>query len=164
MKIIKKTCLFCNKEFEASLKEHKRGNANYCSISCSSKRSRVSNENNVTCSLCEKEFYIVPSKLTNSKSGLYFCCREHKDQAQRIGGIEAIQPDHYGEGISSYRAIAFRVYPHKCNKCGYDKYPQILEVHHIDINHNNASIENLEILCGTCHDEIHFLSKTGKWR
>ena len=165
MKTITKICLCCNKEFEASLKEHTRGNAKYCSLSCSSKyaKSLVVVENNVSCALCQKLFYLSSSKQKKSKSGLFFCCRAHKDAAQRIGGIEVIQPDHYNHGKHNYRSIAFRSLDHKCEKCGYDEYPQILQVHHKDKNRENNLIENLQILCPTCHEVFHFLDNSGRW-
>lgn len=34
-------------------------------------------EPNVKCGYCEVEFYRIPSKM-KSKSGIYFCCREHQ--------------------------------------------------------------------------------------
>lgn len=94
---------------------------------------------------------------------MYFCCRKHKDQAQRIGGIKAIQPPHYGETLADYRALAFRAYPHECSSCGYSKHPEILEVNHKDCDRKNNSLKNLEILCPNCHAEFHFLTKTAYW-
>ena len=38
----------------------------------------------VICSYCGKVFIRQKSDLNKSKSGLYFCCREHKDLAQRV--------------------------------------------------------------------------------
>ena len=35
---------------------------------------------------------------------------------------------------STYRRIAFTAYGKKCNRCDYNKHPEILEVHHIDRN------------------------------
>jgi 5-methylcytosine-specific restriction endonuclease McrA len=109
-----------------------------------------------------------------SKSGLYFCCRDHKDKSQKIGGIKEIIPEHYGTSLAiklpgiypqrlEHRKIAFNTQQHKCNKCGYDTYPQVLEVHHIDGNASNNDPHNLEILCPTHHNEIHFITKTGPW-
>lgn len=42
----------------------------------------------------------------------------------------------------------------KCEICGIEEwrgYPAPLELHHIDGNHNNNSLSNLEILCPNCH-------------
>lgn len=156
MSKIKRTCKHCSKEFETEEKYTKRGHGKYCSLSCAGK-DRPPKKPNVSCAYCDKKFYKSKSKINQSKSGLFFCCREHKDLAQRIGGIKEIQPDHYGTsgGRNGYRKLAFKYYPHKCNRCGYDKFSQALQVHHIDEDRNNNELSNLEILCPTCHWEIH---------
>lgn len=111
----------------------------------------------LTCAYCGQQFDKKISRLEGSKSGLYFCCREHKDLAQRIGSGEQfniIRPNHYGtieNGGSEYRKIAFRKYPHKCSVCGWNEDEDILQVHHIDENRRNANDDNLIILCPTCH-------------
>jgi 5-methylcytosine-specific restriction endonuclease McrA len=43
----------------------------------------------------------------------------------------------------------------KCERCGYDKEPQILGVHHKDRNRNNNGLSNLEVLCPMCHSLEH---------
>jgi 5-methylcytosine-specific restriction endonuclease McrA len=109
-------------------------------------------------------FYKTLSKVTKIKSGFHFCSRAHKDQAQRIGGIKEIMPPHYGTAkLEDYRLKAFDFYKAECKKCGWKEYPQVLEVNHIDCNRKNNSIENLEILCPTCHRVYHFTTKTGCW-
>ena len=46
---------------------------------------------------------------------------------------------------------------YKCEKCGCDGYwlgePITLELHHINGNHYDNSIENLQILCPNCHSQ-----------
>lgn len=42
----------------------------------------------------------------------------------------------------------------KCECCGYDR---VLDLHHIDENHNNNSPENHAVLCPNCHARIHRL-------
>jgi len=111
----------------------------------------------VFCAYCNKEFSIIPSKLNESKSGLHFCCREHKDLAQRVSfGLTAIQPAHYGtgNGISSYRKNTLETRPHKCEVCGYDEDVDLLEVHHIDKNRAHNNSENLVLLCALCHKKL----------
>ena len=117
----------------------------------------------VECAYCHKKFYKANSKLENSKSGLYFCCREHKDMAQRLESgdkFQGIRPDHYGVVLSAYsdgyRDLAFRHYPHKCAVCGYNEEPKILQVHHKDSNRTNNTVENLCILCPNCHAKITY--------
>lgn len=165
MKAVKKVCLTCSKHFDAPLREVKRGNGKYCSRSCSSSSNERRKKPNITCAHCNKPFYKSARRQTYSKSGLFFCCREHKDAAQRIEGLKAIHPDHYGTGnpLYSYRALAFRKLEHKCGRCQWHKITEVLEVHHKDCNRANNELSNLEILCPNCHAEEHFQSKTGKF-
>lgn len=109
------------------------------------------------CSYCGKEFSRSTSELKKSKSGLFFCCREHKDLAQRsISGedFDIMRPSHYGKITKNYRKLAFNSYLHKCAVCGWDEDEDILEVHHIDEDHSNNEIENLMILCPLCHRKL----------
>ena len=121
------------------------------------------NKQKLICAYCGIEFYRPPSKINNSKSGFHFCCREHKDMAQRLdGGKEFIEmrPDHYSrveENIGTehiYRSMAMRNYLHRCAVCGWDEDELILQVHHIDANRKNNALDNLIILCPTCHAKI----------
>lgn len=50
-----------------------------------------------TCAYCSEVFNIRPSKLKKSKSGLVFCCREHKDLSARKSSDIPIKPKHYFE-------------------------------------------------------------------
>jgi 5-methylcytosine-specific restriction endonuclease McrA len=172
MKTITQICKECKQNFEAQLREVNRGNAKYCSKKCSKigiskthlERNAKINLPNVECSYCHKIFYKSNSKKKSPKSNLHFCCREHKDLAQRIEfGLKDIHPPHYSGGSSSYRDIALRNFPNKCANCEYDKIPEILEVHHKDRNRENNNLENLIILCSRCHDEQHFLTNSGRW-
>ena len=49
----------------------------------------------------------------------------------------------------------YNVLEYKCQKCGCDGHWQdgiiTLEIHHIDGDHNNNLIENLQYLCPNCH-------------
>ena len=132
-------------------KDNIRGNC----PKCSEEKNNI-NRIKVECAYCGKEFYIPKSRLNKSKSGLYFCCREHKDLAQRIDSgnrFNSMRPAHYGTS-SEYRTLAFRSYPHECKVCGWNEDERILEVHHIDGNRKNNNIDNLCILCPTCHRKI----------
>jgi hypothetical protein len=157
---MKKNCLECFKEFEAQEKEVKRGNAKFCSLQCSSKfnrklfRERANQRKipNATCANCGILFY---RKKNLSKSGLHFCCRKHKDESQRIGGIEAIMPDHYGTGQRSYRDLALLNKPAICERCGWNKNIAGIVIHHKDRDRTNNKIENLEVLCACCHAIEH---------
>ena len=46
----------------------------------------------------------------------------------------------------------------KCECCGLSEWmgkPIPLELHHIDFNHYNNSLDNLQILCSNCHMQTH---------
>lgn len=157
IRCLERNCLFCQKPFQAPVKHINAGGGKYCSRKCSGSagnpvKIRIPN---VVCAYCKKDFWIPPSHMNKSKSGLYFCCREHKDVASRIGGIEAIQPDHYGKSeLYDYREMAFRHYPKICNRCSFDKF---VIVHHKDRDRTNNAIDNLEVLCPNCHAIEHYL-------
>ena len=160
MSTITKDCLTCGRPFEAEVREHNRGNARFCSRKCSARRLRKLKTPNCECDLCGHAFYRPPSKQ-NSKSGLLFCSRACKERAQSLDtdGFEAIQPDHYGVRETTYRSAAMRHYPNKCDICGYDTHPEVLEVHHRDKNRKNNVLGNLQVLCPTCHRVEHFVDK-----
>lgn len=58
------------------------------------------------------------------------------------------------DGASSYRNRALKHYGCKCSICNFDNV-LALEVHHIDKDRNNNSIENLKVLCANCHRITH---------
>lgn len=171
-KFIEKECLYCKQTFTALFKEHARGNAKYCNRVCFGKAkseqlvadySKI-NLPNCVCTYCNKEFYRNTYRKSKSRSSLYFCSRICKDHGQRIeNGNKTMWPDHFNTGTRSYRVVALRTYAHVCMVCGYDKQPEILEVHHKDHNRANNATDNLEVLCPNCHSEHHFAFKTGKW-
>lgn len=175
MSKIEVICVGCSSSFLVEKREVNRGNGKFCSKQCfGAHHSRMAAINhsknhppNVRCDFCKINFYQSKSRLSKrqSRSGLHFCSRACKDQAQRIeNGFKAIQPDHYGKGQSVYRDIAFRFHPKVCNRCGYSKQTAILEVHHKDCDRSNNLAQNLEVLCPTCHEEHHFDTSTGKWK
>jgi hypothetical protein len=156
-------CKRCNKEHEVETREINRGAGKFCSSKCANQY-RAENlqdlELNVECSWCSKKIHLSPSKMSGSKSRLYFCCRNHKDCAQKIGGIKEIMPTHYGtmppDHAQHYRRIAFENKPKICERCKYDQHPAAIIVHHKDRNRMNDDINNLEVLCANCHAIEHW--------
>ena len=173
---VKLKCRKHNYEFETKWDNVKRSTrAHYvCPICIQENREKKKIENNtnieVECAYCHKKFLKLKSRLKNSKSGLYFCCREHKDLAQKLDSgkkFDILRPEHYGKLSDSsynYREKAFREYEHKCAICNYNEEPKILQVHHIDENRQNNSIDNLIILCPNCHAKITYGNYTLKDR
>ena len=160
---IERTCLYCKVLFLAEAKEVNRGNARFCSIQCGrdfNKVNRKKPEPNVECAYCKIKFYKNNTKKKGSKSGLYFCCVEHKNICQKIGGIKEIIPAHYGTATdiksTVYRAIAFAEKPAICERCGFDKEIASIVIHHKDRDRSNNHISNLEVLCANCHAIEHW--------
>ena len=153
-KCVEIECPECGICFWVDKRTYTRANEDlYCTSVCKQKHKgqRVS----VKCHYCDEIFFRSKSKLKNSKSGLYFCCREHKDLAQRIeNNNEALWLSHYNNGKSNYRDNALRHYGNKCECCGYDTL-NICEVHHIDKDRTNNELDNLIVLCPNCHMSIH---------
>lgn len=159
--IIQVRCIKHNYEFNTKYENVRRDNRpHYICPKCQkeARKSRVSqNRLTVECAYCGIEFEKAPSKIKQSKSGLFFCCREHKDLAQRCSSGEKfaiIRPEHYGTTSKDYRTKAFEKYEHKCAVCGWCEDERILEVHHIDTNHENNDVNNLMILCPICHRKL----------
>ncbi len=59
----------------------------------------------------------------------------------------------FTSGKWHYRNLAFRNLEHKCDKCG--KTDCKFEVHHRDENRENNELQNLQILCLSCHRRLH---------
>lgn len=157
MKTTIKNCQQCQKEFQAFLREVKRGNGKFCSLGCSSKFTKSKNkpEPNVYCAWCNKHFYRNSYRQGLTKSKLCFCSRKCKDEAQKLDGLKLLHLPHFGTG-NNYRNIIFRQKPYICERCGYDKHHAAIIVHHKDRNRQNNSIENLEVLCACCHLIEHY--------
>ena len=155
---IRVRCIKHNYEFETKYENVRRDTrAHFLCPYCQQEARDIKfakNRTLVKCAYCGKEFYKPNSKLESSKSGLYFCCREHKDLAQQIEfGLEEMWPEHYNR-LTNYRNNAFRHYPHKCAICNWNEDEDILEVHHIDEDRSHNELENLIILCPICHRKL----------
>lgn len=64
------------------------------------------------------------------------------------------------------RLIDEHLKEHKCEKCGNDRWygqPIPLELHHINGNHNDNRLENLQLLCPNCHAQTdNYRGRNGK--
>lgn len=54
--------------------------------------------------------------------------------------------------MPDYREKALAEHGHQCTECGATDN---IEVHHIDRDRSNNAIENLEVLCRSCHGDRH---------
>lgn len=144
-----KNCAFCNNQFISRIDQPRK----YCSEACSKfgRRKRVQ----LSCASCNKSFERKKCGLVNSKSGLYFCCRNCKDNAQKLGGIKEIQPSHYGTSTQPKYRHLFEEKDLICSRCGYNEFASSVQIHHKDKNRDNNTKENLMPLCANCHLAYH---------
>jgi 5-methylcytosine-specific restriction endonuclease McrA len=155
--IITVKCLKHNHIFETKYENVRRDNRKHHICPICQEEDKNSDKVRCMCDYCGKEFLRTPSKLEKSKSGLHFCSRECKDNAQKMGSgkdFNDMRPNHYGTATKNYREKAFKEYNHECAVCGYNEDKDILEVHHIDENRENNEIDNLIILCPICHRKL----------
>lgn len=154
--MIKVKCCVCNREFERELKFYninlKRGQRIYCSKECQMRHQKTGKV--MYCNNCGKKIYITPNRQEKSKSGLVFC--SHSCSASYFNPITKYKEDNSFQ----YRRNAFSNYEHKCAICGWNKDERVLEVHHIDEDRTNNSLNNLIILCPICHKylTLHLLT------
>lgn len=148
-------CVIHNEEFDVSYDTIRKSTRKHHICPKCKAEDDAKDKVKLICDYCGKEYYVAKSKST--KSDYHFCCRACKDSAQKINSGEKfneLRPDHYGVGITTYRDAAFMTYPHQCAICGWAEDEDVLEVHHIDENRANASLDNLIILCPTCHKKL----------
>ena len=148
---IKAICPQCNVEFITREDQPQK----YCGKPCYHLAKKAV-EKVTKCAWCGTEFARLRRRLRGSKSGLFFCDRQCKENAQKIGGIEAIMPSHYknGEWRVSYRDN-FLEDELVCARCGYKEFKGAVDIHHIDENRANNDRKNLIPLCACCHRALH---------
>lgn len=65
-------------------------------------------------------------------------------------------------GVRVYRTKKLSTVPLVCSNCGAKEIVRKrsnLYVHHIDEDRSNNSLDNLQVLCASCHRKVHNLSK-----
>ena len=144
-------CLDCNYEWST-----KAQNVLYCINvikyhQCPNCGNNYAKREVYQCAYCGKEIYRKPSEISNNISGNFYCSKKCGNLAKNRFREESGE---WADSYSTYRKRAFQTYPHKCLTCGWDEDERILEVHHIDENREHNEIENLCILCPTCHRKI----------
>jgi predicted restriction endonuclease len=140
MKTIEKTCLTCNNTFNADTREHNRGNAKYCSLSCVAKQqvNKIKNINSI-CIYCQTTF------LSGSKESKYCSnsCKQkyyRKTQVTNEFATKSLQ----------------RILGHlPCELCGWDTTTR--DVHHIlPVNEGGKNtLDNVIVVCPNHHRMYH---------
>lgn len=150
-------CSVCGHNFEKEKKKVNEAIKNGWNFYCSEECKKHKNSKLCKCAYCGKEVWKTMSEIKKSKSGNVFCSRScatsFNNAYYKIGDSHPVKGKII-EGSLNYRRNAFIAYEHKCLICGWNEDERILEVHHIDENHNNNNINNLCLLCPICHRKI----------
>lgn len=150
-------CDYCGKEFDKPVQQvnqsRKRGYKMYCSPECRHNSRKI----HCFCANCGKELWKTLSEIKESKTGNVFCnkscaCSYNNSHFR----TKENNPNWKGGrvGANTHIINARRNYKAKCAICGCDDL-DMLEVHHIDHNHENNEIDNLIFLCANHHAKVH---------
>lgn len=150
MPIVK--CKTCSKEFNAKPCHMKRGWGKYCSAKCH--YLDMIKKIEVTCAVCGKKSFRVPSKISCSASQKFFCSKSCQTKWRNVQ-YSGDRHWNWQRKFSSYRHILDSSTVKKiCALCKIAE-PRVLAVHHIDLNRRNGDLNNLVWLCHNCHHLVH---------
>jgi YHS domain-containing protein len=148
-------CSTCDKEVNKKPSQVKAYKNLFCSRECAHKhkaRTRVIK----SCACCGKEVSTTLSEYKKSKKGNVFCNRSCATVFNNTEYRSGTNNPNWKNVSSSYRFLVFKTKAKVCERCGYNTIPEILQVHHKDMDRTNNVLENLEILCPNCHAEEHW--------
>jgi hypothetical protein len=86
--------------------------------------------------------------------GVEFTKKYKEKNKYDIEDILAGKYPYYNTSHLNYRLIKEGLKERRCEKCGRTHWfdePIVLELHHIDGDRTNNSLENLQLLCPNCH-------------
>lgn len=140
-KTIKKTCNYCKEVFDCLLKEHKRGNGQFCSLSCTAKYNNLTKTpiTNI-CKLCGEKF---STTAKNAKYCSKSCKSKYYSRTSR------------GKNSAKTKKLLDSLRSLPCEICGWDEASR--DVHHIVgiSNGGQTKKENLITLCPNHHRMAH---------
>lgn len=77
----------------------------------------------------------------------------YNDRVNGMLGVKGLQNSHFKQS-NHFRDKCFFYNEKKCHLCGDDNVK--IDVHHVDENHDNNILSNLEPLCVKCHQKFHY--------
>jgi hypothetical protein len=147
-----RTCLHCGKVFEVRRCYAKRGQGKFCSTSCGTSYRNAHNNPAKDPAVRQKisQNHADVSGINNPMYG-----RRGSEAPSWKDGRNAIPGD-------IWRRVALVNKPHVCEICGAEEKGRRLQVHHIDKNHDNNDLDNLQVVCVRCHNVMLHQHKRGK--
>lgn len=119
---------------------------------------------NLKCSYCNSDILRRRNELRKSFHKTYFCnnvCKNRYLNTIRWKDVSSTRSHRHK------RKIVLQKYNNECVACGYDKDVRMIDLHHIDGNHQNNDINNLWSVCVWCHQRHHRCKEKisiGVWR
>lgn len=144
-------CLNCGIEFESNYKKK------FCNHKCSAIYNNVKRGIKTTeCLNCKKE---IVGSYKNQK----YCSIKCNKEFQKKIIYDKIENGDTTLNSRRYKSYLIHKYGEKCMECGWEKVNPYtsripVELEHMDGNSNNNSLNNLKLLCPSCHS----LTKTYK--
>lgn len=150
-------CFICTKAvyIRPSVLARSKSGHPFCSNECYGKFCRKP----IECVVCGTEILAGKNKKTCSHA----CANKNRTgiKYKKLG-----RPNK--DKVKDLRAIRLRLYEHlgkiSCERCNYDKISDVLQVHHVieRCEGGGDELENLELLCPTCHMEEHYHRNAAK--
>jgi len=147
-------CSNCNKDINKKPCHVKMYKDLFCDRVCSSEF-KAKDSVIKPCAYCSKEVKRSKTEAAKSKNGNLFCNRSCATSFNNTAYKSRENNPNWVDGAGSYRSMALKTNEHACAKCGYDECPEILEVHHINEDRSNNTLDNLLVVCPNCHTKIH---------
>ena len=149
------TCKECGEKFEVYKKDIERGKGKFCSISCSTtyrnKHNNPAKDENVREKISKNH-----ADFTGENNPMYG--KTGKKAPGYIDGRDKFEGD-------PWRKKAFANKEIKCEICGKTGEKSLFDVHHVDGNRENNNLDNLKILCKSCHyNKAHNYKRDSKGR
>lgn len=147
-------CKNCNIKFETCFGTNSRI---FCTVECFHKWNSKEKVPFV-CENCSKTIYVLEKVIKNKKTCSKQCKYEllAKENSIKFSGIEGHSHNSYKNGNTYYKKYAMKNFNHICICCNVTDV--MFDVHHIDGCRSNNSLNNLCIICRSCHKRLHTIS------
>jgi len=170
-------CIECGKQLVSPQTKRNKFCGNSCAATYNNNISRapkrVKTGDYRDCLNCGKTNYYPPSDLLKGGKYCSIQCQSEYNWKQRViiiesGGIESISKYEPTQRDILKRYLIWK-HGDACMKCGWcevNKWTGIIpiQIEHIDGNPHNQSLDNLALLCPSCHSLSEFFGARGKGR
>lgn len=153
---INKQCQACSTNFYVP--EYRITTAKFCSLKCQNHKQYEQTRLKYICKGCNEQKWDSPSKVKSNKKYCSLECRskdsmscKERRKAQKKISIK-------NRGFNSGRTLRKWIWEFKdkkCEMCNYSEHDYCLDLHHIDHNPDNNTLENIKVLCCMCHRILH---------